>query len=642
MFKKTLLGISLLAMLTITALAVPNQLTYSGRLLQNGALVNSSLPMTFYIYPSLTGGSAVWTSTADINVEVNQGIYSINLEQITPNVFLGDDRYLEVKVGSETLAPRTKINSVGYALQAGGLSNGGTQAVSVATNGYVGVGTSVPNRLLHVEQNTGGPVALFISDVITTNPVGAYNGGPGLEFMSRKTAVTGDIGWVHFYSYDNAGSGNQYGAMIKGYVGATGAIPTVGLKFQVNDGSTIYADDAMIINPQGNVGIGTTNPNIGGFNTAGTVLTMAAKSSGGATGLELVGNRVSNGAISTQIDFYSNAGATPFSSIYALRGVTDTANGVIVLQPNIGNVGIGTTAPGYSLDVSGDIHAAGWISGGLEPGYRLAYYTTVGAWPHIYYAGRQPNDGTGPFPWNNYGELIFQGSTRTNYNSGFSFVGGTAEVGSTPVPTINLRIDGSGNTVIGTSVLNNPGGWGRILQVSHPSNAALSVRDSNGGKQYEYGVEGNNLYMAYDTIAAQHRMVVDTNGNVGLGTTSPATKLEVYGGRIAVSGNAYGAGSGQVFSAPDGGSTSFVIKNGQLYRMTVKTCQSSTYARLGCYLIYGLNRVVSVPKVLTLATDAEDWTWAFSAAPGINDNTMTITDSTYGNQGLYVILEQLY
>ncbi|MFA5928692.1 MAG: hypothetical protein WC838_05295, partial [Candidatus Margulisiibacteriota bacterium] len=153
--KKITLVILVLAILSVAALAVPNQLTYSGRLLQNGALVNQTLPMTFYIYPVLTGGAAVWQSTADISVDVNQGIYSINLEQITPNVFSGDDRYLEVKVGSEILAPRTKINSVGYALQAGGLSNGGVQAVTVSANGYIGIGTTSPGSLVHIYNNSG-------------------------------------------------------------------------------------------------------------------------------------------------------------------------------------------------------------------------------------------------------------------------------------------------------------------------------------------------------------------------------------------------------------------------------------------------------------------------------------------------------
>ncbi|MFA5929126.1 MAG: hypothetical protein WC838_07505 [Candidatus Margulisiibacteriota bacterium] len=48
--KRSLLAILVLAILSVSAFAVPNQLTYSGRLLQNGALVNADLVMHFYIY----------------------------------------------------------------------------------------------------------------------------------------------------------------------------------------------------------------------------------------------------------------------------------------------------------------------------------------------------------------------------------------------------------------------------------------------------------------------------------------------------------------------------------------------------------------------------------------------------------------
>ncbi|MFA5928200.1 MAG: hypothetical protein WC838_02730, partial [Candidatus Margulisiibacteriota bacterium] len=97
--KKLLLAILALAILTVSTLAIPNQLTYSGRLLQNGALVNATLAMDFAIYNSEAGVSVLW-STTNVNVEVNQGIYSVFLgaanNPISPNVFSADNAYLQV------------------------------------------------------------------------------------------------------------------------------------------------------------------------------------------------------------------------------------------------------------------------------------------------------------------------------------------------------------------------------------------------------------------------------------------------------------------------------------------------------------------------------------------------------------------
>lgn len=80
-----------------------------------------------------------------------------------------------------------------------------------------------------------------------------------------------------------------------------------------------------------------------------------------------------------------------------------------------------------------------------------AYLTSVNAIPHLYYTSRTPNDGTGLFPFNNYGEMIFQGSTRAGYNNGFSWITGSANIGNTPVPTAKMRLTEIGNLGIGTT-----------------------------------------------------------------------------------------------------------------------------------------------------------------------------------------------
>ncbi|MFA5929181.1 MAG: hypothetical protein WC838_07785, partial [Candidatus Margulisiibacteriota bacterium] len=193
--RRSLLSFLALVILCVSAYAVPNQLTYSGRLLQNGALVNSTLPMDFYIYNHLTnsGASNVLWSTTNINVDVNQGIYSVSLgdtrNPISPNVFVTDNAYLQVVVNTEILSPRTKINSVGYAVQAGGLSNGGVQAVVVSTNGNIGIGTTNTLGRLTVKDISNFYVGSFIGSGSYATAIGARTNVAAIQGIDNNNAA---------------------------------------------------------------------------------------------------------------------------------------------------------------------------------------------------------------------------------------------------------------------------------------------------------------------------------------------------------------------------------------------------------------------------------------------------------------------
>ncbi|MFA5928294.1 MAG: hypothetical protein WC838_03220, partial [Candidatus Margulisiibacteriota bacterium] len=275
MFKKTLLGILLLSILTLSAFAVPNQLTYSGRLLQNGALVNSTLQMDFYIYNHLTNSSAsnVLWSTTNVNVDVNQGIYSVFLgddrNPISPNVFVTDNAYLQVVVAGETLAPRTKINSIGYALQAGGLSNGGIQAVVVSTNGNVGIGATSPQVIFHIykDQNVGTKLRV-------QNP----NTGAGAFSQIEATAdLNSLIGYSMGSGYATSGRYIANGGLME-----ANGVGGLGFSASNANGNIIFwtagSNERMRISNGGNIGIGVTAP--------GSKLTLANPTNGDSIAFE--------------------------------------------------------------------------------------------------------------------------------------------------------------------------------------------------------------------------------------------------------------------------------------------------------------------------------------------------------------------
>ena len=201
-----------------------------------------------------------------------------------------------------------------------------TEKLRITSAGNVGIGTSAPGAALHITSTGQATSNLDTSasiNAIVSDSGGATNNGGSLVFA--------------------AASGAWRFAAIKGLV-SNGSTNTTGdLAFSTRNAITDAAlSERLRITSTGKVGIGTSSPTTA-LQVVGTVTAnsfgIAANSYFGFSGSDPIVNFDSNDFIR-----YSNAANTyEFISGGVARLFIDSA----------GNVGIGTTNPGYKLDVVG-------------------------------------------------------------------------------------------------------------------------------------------------------------------------------------------------------------------------------------------------------------------------------------------------
>ena len=360
------------------------------------------------------------------------------------------------------------------------VANGGTGATTLT--GYVkGNGTSAftASATIPASDISSGAALTKTDDTNVTLTLGGSPSTALLAATSLTLGWTGQLGVTR----GGTGTGTAFTAGSIVFAGASGVYS--------QDNANLFWDDS-----NNRLGIGTTSPSYA-VEVAGD-LRLAGGGDlrlGSATGT--TGTAGDSSIFSDANDMYFNTGNV--TRMYIANG---------------GNVGIGNTGPTYRLDVSSADTTA-------NLGYAMRIRANATA-------------GGGTFQFTNSGassQWGYLAATSTSVTLDCSSAGSTIfrTNGSE-----RMRIDSSGNVGIGTSSPSS-----KLDVVAQDAIRAtgfqpfLTLRDSSDSNKGSRIQTASAITIFYnDTTGGgtyTERMRLDASGNLGIGTSSPNYKLEVYG-----------------------------------------------------------------------------------------------------------------
>jgi len=457
------------------------------------------------------------------------------------------------------------------------------EKVRIASDGNVGIGTTSPAAKLHVTSSASTLAAIFQGNVGVGNQSGYYYGlcsltkpTSGLNLNIIYGSLSSGYGEILMSNYNDNTGGTGYASYIRSYSNPGNDYASI-LTFGTSTASSGGPVERMRIAATGNVGIGTTTTPLK-LNVSGSIY-MAA---GNGSAIDWSSD------ISSQfLKYDSGIDGMILSSWNNTTFYTQQIERVRI--NSAGNVGIGTTVPAFKLDVSGSAIRSFITAGsGAEPGFIVDYPSSSGYgafFVHVNNTRRwrigsvgdtnvQPalnfwQEGTGSrMIINNDGRVgigtsspsgnldVVSSDSTTTYIRGASsalrflaYADGTNWIQS-GTSTSNssadlifssmngssqwMRIQGStGNVGIGTS---NPL---KNLQINAVT-ASIRLEDSSASsKRLELSIDANGVakmsanqsaqQIAFETVGTE-RIRIAADGNVGIGTTSPTVKLQVYSG----------------------------------------------------------------------------------------------------------------
>jgi hypothetical protein len=399
----------------------------------------------------------------------------------------------------------------------------------------------VGNRVMQIDSGTG---TVGIGTTVGLSAAPAYGVQPNLV-LGSDTSTTGGVlslynydttieagdtlGIIQFVGKDDASSSSGYtAATIRTYTNtAMGQGNPGGGEMVFSTAGTIAGSspaERMRIDSSGNVGIGTNDPD-------GRL--HIATSGESKLDIEDTGGQQYRFFVRNSDKVFGIYDVSNPLTWFRYTGNATVANTKLALLEGGGNVGIGTTSPSYKLTVDDDTSYGGiMIQGGNAPALTLLDETgtaksliyaqsTASAQGILRLSADDNNTGT-----DSTIEFRVDGTERMRIDSnGNVGIGTNNPIGNLEVNTATVRTSVNGGA--DELVIQNDG-YSGISIISSATTAGQihfgDVNQSNTG-MIQYFHSDNSMRFA--TGDALEKMRIDSSGNVGIGTTSPATLLQL-------------------------------------------------------------------------------------------------------------------
>ncbi len=397
-------------------------------------------------------------------------------------------------------------------------------------NSNIGIGTTSPISKLHI--NSGTQKMSF--DKLDGTSLGY--GRSYIGFNASRSSDESSVPWI----VNGDGSNNGASVIWSNYIGNLyfAAIPTNNIIRGTSTTTTTtmnYSDDnilsylKMIIQSSGNVGIGTISPSHRLQVDGGNILIRGT-------------NNFQNNGDEAILNLGDNNNY--IKSIYGnglrIGSYCSGSSQDIINISSSGKVGIGTTNPISKLQVQGDLR----ISGDND-----AIYMTINHDGGNFRINHYYEHGRVLYDYQNPGKFIgfCSDTTATSKYTYLATDGGTVGIGTT---TPHAKFQVVGNSVFtGTTESITTAAYIRGLNTYSTATTP------------DYTWYGNDLTGIFHpapnnigfTINGTEKMRIAANGNVGIGTTTPGSKLEVSENKAnawaATIQNSDGTGNGLLVKA---------------------------------------------------------------------------------------------
>jgi hypothetical protein len=484
-----------------------------------------------------TGGSSQWLNNVN-NIYYNLG--NVGIGTIEPGAKLdvsSADAYIRAITNSSAGYARFRAqgDGIGYLFEGFqfGSAYPGTDTIGVANAGLAlfYTGNQTTNLVFRTSRSTsnilfgagtGATANLFIK---SDGNVGIGTTTPGVS-LSVSNGTTNDVINVNGAKIAglNANPSNPDHAVPLGYLQANYASTSTSL-WSSGTGSNIYR-------LLGNVGIGTSGPSamLELFRDAGRVQLKLTAQSNGTYDPQVtfsVNRPIPQEFFSIGVD---NSDSDKFKIVSGsfTDGVADT--GLLTIIRSTGNVGIGTNNPAERFVIEG---------GKLRLGYATNTYTSFSMYRNGVVLG---GFNTANSAFNIFGGTSDASAHISISSSGLismsqNYIANTGEI-------LTLRQNTVGDTDVGARIffVGHDGG----VSGRHFGEIGLYKENSTVGNYSTY-IKFANRFNGADIV---EKMRLSSNGNLGIGTTTPGARLSVYDGTTNDVINVNGAKIGGLHPEP--------------------------------------------------------------------------------------------